>query len=138
MRLDFYEKQGLVNRLAWVFLGSGLGGAARYLFGSWVLKLLGAAFPYGTIAINALGSFFIMVIMTVSLRGGPIGPDLRLFLTTGIMGGFTTYSTFNYETMALAQRGAVLLAAVNVGATVLICLVAGGLGLWSGRALASG
>jgi CrcB protein len=127
-----------VNRLAGVFLGSGLGGAARYLLGAWVVETYGAAFPYGTLAINAIGSFLIMVIMTLSLRGVAIGPDLRLFLTSGIIGGFTTYSTFNYETLALGQRGAPLLGALNVIATVLICLVAGLLGLWVGRSMTHG
>jgi CrcB protein len=86
--------------------------------------------------INALGSFLIALIMGLAVRPGLIGAELRVFLTTGIMGGYTTYSTFNFETLALAQQGAYGLAALNVAATVLGCLVTGGLGLWLARLLA--
>jgi protein CrcB len=77
------------------------GGVARFLFAGWAVKTLGPAFPYGTIAINAIGSFLIVIITQVSLTTDLIGPELRLALTTGAMGGFTTYSTFNYESISL-------------------------------------
>jgi len=118
-----------VQKVLLVFFGSGAGGVARFLFASWAVKTFGAAFPYGTIAINAIGSFLIVIIMQVSLRTDLIGPDLRLALTTGVMGGFTTYSTFNYESISLFQDGAILFGAVNIILTVLVCLGAGGLGL---------
>jgi len=118
-----------VQKVLLVFFGSGAGGVARFLFASWAVKTFGPAFPYGTIAINAIGSFLIVIIMQVSLRTDLIGPDLRLALTTGVMGGFTTYSTFNYESISLFQDGAILFGAVNIILTVLVCLGAGGLGL---------
>jgi CrcB protein len=71
--------------------------------------------------------------MYLSLTAGAINPDLRLLLATGIMGGFTTYSTFNYETLAFFQQGAWLLGALNVLATVFVCLAAGALGLMLSR-----
>jgi len=117
-----------------VFLGSGFGGVARYLLGGWVLALTGPGFPYGTVAINAIGSFLICLIMTVSLASQQIGPTARLFLTTGVMGGFTTYSTFNYESIALFQQGAWLLGSLNLLVTVAVCLLAGAGGLWLARA----
>ncbi len=122
-----------MRRLALVMLGGGFGSGARYLVGGWVAQALGSGFPYGTIGINALGSFLITVVMYLSLTGGVVGPDLRLLLATGIMGGFTTYSTFNYETLAFFQQGAWLLGALNVVATVLVCLAAGSIGLMLSR-----
>ena len=124
-----------MERLAWVCLGSALGGGARYLISLGALRVLGAAFPYGTLAVNVLGSFLIGLIMHVALETALISPTVRIFLTTGIMGGLTTYSTFNYETLQLASDGEWLLASANLVATVGACLVAGVLGLASGRAL---
>ncbi|HXK23209.1 MAG TPA: CrcB family protein [Myxococcota bacterium] len=118
-----------MERLAWVCLGSALGGGARYLVSLGALRLLGAGFPVGTLAVNVLGSFLIGAIMHVGLTTIWISPGMRLFLTTGVMGGFTTYSAFNYETLALATDGEWLLAVANVGATLGGCLAAGLLGL---------
>lgn len=118
-----------MKRLVLVVLFGGLGSGARYLLGGWVAELAGAAFPYGTILINALGSFGIALIMYLSVSAGLIGPDWRVALTTGVMGGFTTYSTFNYESLALFQQGAWLLGCLNVLVTVALCLATGGGGL---------
>jgi len=125
-----------MNRLLIVCAGGAFGSGARYLVGSWVAAAMGPAFPYGTLLINALGSFLISIVMYLGLAVGAIGPDLRLFLAVGIMGGFTTYSSFNYETLALLQRGAWPLALAYVAATVLGCLAAGVLGLAVARAMA--
>lgn len=123
-------------RFLFVCLGGAFGTGARYLLGGWAQRALGPAFPYGTTMINLLGSFLIVVIMHLSLERGVIQPDLRIVLTTGVMGGFTTYSSFNYESLRFMQEGAWGLAALNVGVTVVGCLVAGGLGLLCARALA--
>jgi CrcB protein len=124
-----------VQRVLLVLVGGGLGSVARYLFGGWVASRFGSAFPYGTIAINAIGSFLIVVIMYLGLQAKLISPDLRLALTTGVMGGFTTYSTFNYETLQLLERGAVLLAVLNVTVTVVLCFLMGIAALFMSRAL---
>lgn len=116
-----------------VFLGSGFGGSVRYLLGGWVQKVLGGNFPYGTLAINAMGSFLIGIIMHLGIHTDAISPQTRLALTTGVLGGFTTYSTFNYETVSLFQRGAALLGVLNVFITVFTCLGVGALGLWVAR-----
>jgi CrcB protein len=118
-----------MERLAWVCVGSALGGGARYLMSLGALRLLGPGFPVGTLAVNLLGSFLIGAIMHVGLTTTWISPGMRLFLTTGVMGGFTTYSTFNYETLALATNGEWLLAYANVGATLFGCIAAGLLGV---------
>lgn len=110
-----------------VCLGGAAGTGARYLLGGWAARTFGAAFPYGTLIINCLGSFLIVLIMGLSLDKGVISADVRLFLTTGMMGGFTTYSTFNYETLRLFADGARGLGFLYFGGTVLGCLVAGAL-----------
>lgn len=120
-----------------VFLAGGAGSAARYLLGGRIQQAAGGAFPAGTLVINVTGSFLIALFMGLSLRGSGMSPELRLLLTTGFCGGYTTYSTFNYEALSLAQQGAWGLAAAYLGATVAGCLAAGVLGLWLSRALAA-
>ena len=122
-----------MERLAWVCLGSALGGGARYLVSLGALRWLGPGFPYGTLAVNLIGSFLISAIMYIALTTTWISPGMRLFLSTGVMGGFTTYSAFNYETLALATDGEWLLAATNVVATLVVCALAGILGLAAAR-----
>jgi fluoride exporter len=124
-----------MDRLAWVCLGSALGGGARYLISLGALRVLGSSFPYGTLAVNVIGSYLIGLIMHLGLETAIISPTARIFLTTGVMGGLTTYSAFNYETLQLANEGDWPLALGNIAATVLACLVAGVLGLATGRAL---
>jgi CrcB protein len=122
-------------RFLLVCAGGAVGTGARYLLGGWAQRALGTAFPYGTLLINALGSFFIVIIMYLGADRGLISPEVRIMLTTGVMGGFTTYSTFNYETIRLFQDGALGLGALNLFATVLVCLLAGGAGVLVCRAL---
>lgn len=122
-------------RLLWIVLGGAAGTAARYLLGGWLLDRLGPAFPWGTLAVNLLGSFLIGFVMETSLLTGAINPTLRLALTTGVLGGFTTYSSFNYETLRLAEGGVWLTASANVGATLVGCWAAGLLGVGAARLL---
>jgi CrcB protein len=110
---------GRMARFLWICLG----GAA------------GPGFPWGTLAVNVIGSFLLGLIMQVSLSTGLLSPTLRLGLTTGVMGGFTTYSTFNYETLQLCQRNEWLPAFANLAATLLGCLAVGVLGIFAGRLL---
>ena len=124
-----------MERLAWISLGSALGGTARYLLSLAALRLLGPTFPYGTLAVNLAGSFLVGLLMHVALETTLVSPGVRIFLATGVLGGFTTYSTFNYETLTFASQGEWLLAAANLAATLLGCLLAGVLGVVGGRAL---
>jgi len=125
-----------VTRVILVALGGAIGSVARYGVGAVAAQLLGAAFPWGTLLVNLSGSFLISLVMHVALAGTAISLELRIFLTTGIMGGYTTYSSFNYETLALINQRAYGLAGLNVAGTVVGCFVAGVLGLAAGRALA--
>ena len=120
-----------MERFFWICIGSAAGGGARYFASGWALKALGPAFPYGTLAVNLIGSFLVAGLMFAGVEGALMPPTVRLALTTGVMGGFTTYSTFNHETLACMQQGAWLLAVANVLTTVLVCLIAG----FAGQAL---
>jgi CrcB protein len=127
-----------VTRVGLVALGGAIGSVARYGLGALAVQLFGSGFPWGTLLVNLSGSFLIALIMHLALVGTAISLELRIFLTTGIMGGFTTYSSFNYETLALVNQRAYGLAGLNLAATVLGCLVAGVLGLAAARGLAGG
>jgi CrcB protein len=122
-----------MSRFLLICLGGAVGTGARYALSGYVLRALGPGFPLGTLAVNVIGSFLLALIMHVGLATGVLSPTTRLVLGTGVMGGFTTYSTFNYETMQYLQDGAPLLAALNVAVTLVACLAAGGLGLALGR-----
>ncbi|HEY1418635.1 MAG TPA: fluoride efflux transporter CrcB [Myxococcaceae bacterium] len=125
-------------RVGLVALGGAIGSVARYGVGALAVQLFGPTFPWGTLMVNLTGSFLIALIMHVALAGSAVSVELRLFLTTGVVGGFTTYSTFNYETLALLNQRAYGFAGLNLAATVVGCLLAGILGLAAGRALAGG
>ncbi len=122
-----------MRNLALVFLGGGLGAALRYGMQGFVHARTGPGFPYGTLAVNVLGCFAIGLLM-VSLEERFLAtPGLRLFLTIGILGGFTTFSSFSFETLALARDGEALLALANVGGSVLSCLAATWAGMQAGH-----
>jgi fluoride exporter len=118
-----------VFRFLLICFGGAVGTGARYLIAIGVPRLLGTAFPLATLIVNVAGCFLLALAMHVGLTTSLLTPTARLVLTTGVMGGFTTYSTFNYETMEYLREGALGLAAVNVTATLLLCLAAGTLGL---------
>lgn len=122
-----------MERFLWICLAGAVGTGARYLLGGWILRLTGPAFPWGTLAVNVLGSFLLGAILHAALTVEGFNPTLRLALTTGLMGGFTTYSTFNYETLRYFEEGALWLGGLNLGGTVVSCLVAGRLGVLAGR-----
>jgi fluoride exporter len=127
-----------MSRFLWICLGGAAGTGARYLLSGLTLSAFGASFPYGTLAVNVIGSFLVGLLMQVGLATPLLSPTLRLTLTTGVMGGFTTYSTFNYETIRYVQDGAWHLAAVNVSITLATCLAAGFAGVAAGRWLFGG
>jgi len=127
-----------MQRFLLVCLGGAAGSGLRYLVALWAGQRLGTTFPYGTLFVNLAGCFAITLIMHVALNTAGFSPNLRLLLTTGVMGGLTTYSTFNYETAKLLQDGATRTALLNLGATVIGCFVAGLLGLIVARRLVGG
>lgn len=116
-----------------VCLGGALGSGLRYLLSLGLTLVLGQAFPYATLAVNVVGSFLLGVIVSLSLHTDWLSPLIRLTLITGVLGGLTTYSTFNHDTLALLQQGAWGLGCLNILLTVLLGLLAGLAGLLLGQ-----
>lgn len=111
------------------------GGLTRYYLSGWLYSLLGRAFPYGTLAVNIIGAYFIGLIMELALRSTLLSDTLRLGLTVGFLGGLTTFSTFSYETFKLLEEGQLLLAFTNVLVSVLLCLLFTWLGIITIRSI---
>jgi CrcB protein len=111
-----------------VAAGSALGGMARYFFSGVVQHVLGPTFPYGTLAVNLVGCFMVGAFMTAFESRLSAPPEVRIFFVVGILGGFTTFSAFGYETDALLQGGEANLALWNVVANVGLGLAAVALG----------
>src|SRR5258708_1423466 len=122
-----------MGRFLLVCLGGAAGTGARYLMGTWAVRALGTRFPWGTLLINALGSFLIVIVLNAGLGRTGISPDLRLVLATGVLGGFTTYSSFNFEALRLFQHGSATLGVLYIGATLFGCLLAGTIGVLATR-----
>lgn len=122
-----------VKELLLVCLGGAIGTGARYLVGSWVARAT-TAVPLGTFAVNVVGSFLLGVVMAAFLRGA-VPPTARVVLAAGVLGGFTTYSSFNWEMLASIERGAWLAATLYAGVTLLSCLAAGAAGAALARAV---
>ncbi len=116
-----------------IFIGGGIGAVARYWLQGAVYGWTGADFPYGTLAVNVLGSLFIGLLMSLFQERFLVQPALRLFLTIGILGGFTTFSTFSFETFALLREGSVAAGLLNAGVSLASCLGATWLGAVLGR-----
>lgn len=116
-----------------VFAGGGIGAALRYWVQGVVYQRAGSAFPYGTVAVNVAGCFIIGLLMVAMEERFLATPALRLFLTVGILGGFTTFSSFSFETLALFRDGESALALANVGLSVFTCLCATWTGMKLGR-----
>jgi CrcB protein len=119
-----------------VCLGGAFGTALRFLIGVSIQSAFGPSFPVGTLAVNLIGSFVISMLMYLGVDKGLMSTSTRIVLATGVMGGFTTYSSFNFETMRLWQQGSIGLGFLNMGLTVAGCLGMGALGLLAGRLLA--
>ena len=122
-----------MERLLFICLGGAIGTGLRYLTSSLAVRWLGVDFPYGTLIVNVVGSFLIGLIQQVGATSLLIPETTRLFLTVGIMGGLTTYSSFSYETLRLAQIGAWGQAWINVLVTTAVCLGVCFLGIVVGR-----
>ncbi len=124
-----------MTRFLLIALAGAFGTLTRYLVGLWAGRTLGTSLPYGTFIVNLTGCFLIAAVTQVALTTTLISPTARLTLTTGFMGGLTTYSSFNLETTQLLQSRAWAAAALNLGATLLGCFLAGLLGLAAARRL---
>ena len=118
----------------WIALGSALGGAGRYGVGLWTSERFGSDFPWATLIVNAVGSFVIgfVTVVTEANDSWPVSNDARLFLAVGFCGGFTTFSAFSIQTLALMQAGQWPQASANILGSVGFCLLA----VWAGAGAA--
>jgi CrcB protein len=126
-----------VDRIVLVAVGGDLGSVLRYLTSGLAARWLGLDFPYGTLIVNVTGSFLIGLVQALAEEAAVLPEPARLFLSAGVMGGFTTYSAFSYETVRLIELDAAGRALVNVVVTTLVCLGVCVLGLAAGRYVVS-
>jgi len=122
-----------LDRYLIVVVGAGLGGLGRYVTGTWIMAKYGGRFPLGTFMINVSGSFLIGVVMTLLTERFQPHPNWRLFLVVGVLGGYTTFSSFEYETFQAVRDGARWMGLLYVMGSVLV----GYLGVWLGATLAA-
>ena len=118
-----------------IALGGALGAVLRFLLSTRVYAWLGRGFPYGTLAVNVLGSFLMGFLTIVLLERSMADPTWRAVILVGFLGAFTTFSTFSIETLVLLEEGEMLRAGLNVSISVVACLGAAWFGVVVGRQL---
>ncbi len=122
-----------MDRYLIVMAGAGLGGLARYVLGTWIMTKTGGRFPLGTLFINVSGSFLIGLVMALLTERFNLHPNWRLFLVVGILGGYTTFSSFEYETLQAVRDGERWMGLLYVTGSVLLGYAA----VWLGAMLAA-
>ena len=125
----------MVRQLAAVAIGGATGAVLRWLMAGAVQRWTGTAFPWGTFAVNALGSFLLGFLFVWLIERSTATELVRLALTVGLLGAFTTFSTYSLESIRLLQEGALGMAAANVMGQVIVCLVLTWLGIQLARAI---
>lgn len=125
-----------MTNLLLVALGGGIGAGLRHMSGTAIMRLMGPAFPYGTLFVNVTGSLLMgLFIAWLVKRSGGSSNELRLFFATGVLGGFTTFSAFSLDVANLIEGGSMTSAFMYILASVIICVAAVFIGLWIGRAM---
>lgn len=127
-----------MHDIIYIAVAGSFGALGRYYMTDLAHRLLGSGFPYGTLAVNVIGSFLIGLIIQTGISTDLVPPAWRLALTVGFLGAFTTFSTFSYETLGYLEDGAWSIAAMNILANVLLAIFAVFLGVSLGRALFGG
>lgn len=132
----FDLKEYSIIEIVLIFLGAGLGGVLRYWISNSIYWIAGRQFPYGTLVVNVSGCFLMGLLFVLILeRFDGIGPQLRSFLLIGLLGGYTTFSSFSIETLNLFENGAWLSGFLNIFLSMILCIVAVWLGVIGGRQL---
>ena len=124
-----------MKTLVFIAFGGAFGAVLRYAASNSVYALLGRGFPYGTLFVNVAGSLLIGMLSILMLERMSIGPEWRAAVLVGVLGSFTTFSTFSLETLNLLEQGEITAALLNMVASVLLCLMAVWLGVIIGRQL---
>lgn len=122
-----------MQRIIYVGIGGFIGSCLRYVISTYSPKIFGNQLPYGTLIVNIMGGILIGFIAQLSITTELISPDLKLFLTTGLMGGLTTFSTFSLETITLLSSGSYVLGITNASLNLFLSL----LGVVFGKGLAN-
>ena len=132
--MNLLEQWGLKSEYLWIAFGSALGGVARYWLSGVVARRIGEAFPVGTLIVNITGSFVIGFVATLTDPGGRLWMSVtaRQFIMVGVLGGYTTFSSFSLQTLNLVRDGEWLYASANVALSVMLCLLA----VWFGYVVA--
>ena len=113
-----------MQKIIIVGFGGFVGASFRYIFSGLFVKYVSQTYPYGTLFVNILGALLIGFIMEISIDFNYITPTMRLLLTTGMLGGLTTFSTFSYETISMMTKGSYFMGTVNVVLNVSLSLFA--------------
>ena len=124
-----------MDKVLWISIGAVLGANLRYWVGEWAAQRFGSGFPYGTLLINLSGSFLLGLIVSMSMENFIIDPRLRLLLTIGFLGSYTTFSTYAYESIALISQGQWGLGLFNLLGSSLLGGLLAILGIWLGKIL---
>lgn len=121
--------------LLYIGIFGGLGCVSRYFISNLTYQVLGRGLPYGTMIVNVAGSFLLALVMLLGMRSSIFPADVRMGITVGFMGGFTTFSTFSYETLRLLEDGSLWQAGANVVLNVMLCVAAALLGAVVARSM---
>ncbi|HAC58210.1 MAG TPA: fluoride efflux transporter CrcB [Rhodobiaceae bacterium] len=124
-----------MNAIFAVAVGGAIGATGRYLFNLQMLRLLGPNFPWGTFGVNVIGSLIMGLVAGLFALRFDVSPEMRSFITTGILGGFTTFSAFSLDAANMIERGQTGLAALYIGGSVVLGLAGLFFGLWIARAM---
>lgn len=120
-----------MQKVVIIGLGGFIGSTLRYFISIFVQKVFGADFPYGTLVVNFLGSFLIGLFIGLINKGLILSANLKIFVSIGVLGSFTTFSSFSYETIELLRHGAINAGLANIIYTLLCCFLA----TWFGEAI---
>jgi CrcB protein len=124
-----------LSQILFIAVGGAIGAVLRYLGSTAVYAWLGRGFPYGTLFVNVLGSLIMGVLAILLIERISTGPELRALLLIGLLGSFTTFSTFSIETLNLIEQGGLIKAGLNILLSVILCLAAAWVGTLLGRQL---
>ena len=124
-----------MERLLLVCLAGAIGSGLRYLVVTWTQRAFGESFPWGVLGVNVVGSFLIALVSVIAVTRAEISPAMRISLTAGFLGGLTTYSSFNQDTLSMIDRKLYGTAAAYLLVTLVTCLLAGVLGTKVGRSI---
>jgi CrcB protein len=122
-----------MNQMVAVAIGGALGSLLRFWMSGWVHAFAGRGFPYGTLAVNVLGCLLMGILFVVFTERLSDNVVWRAGILIGVLGGFTTFSSFSMENVELVADGALVRAALNIAGSVVLCLSATGLGIYAGR-----